>query len=470
MYQGKYSGAQNPPPRRTARKKRRSLFYPVYVALIALFFVAMLLIMVPLRAWLVRYEASQPDHKRDEIFTQLFVEKNWEKIYDLAVVAQTPFEDKSSFCAYMDSLVAEQELTCLETSAGLSGGKKYLVKLGSENLAVFTLKGGAQSEKEIPNWELDTLQILPRQTQGVIVERLPGQTVYINGIALDDSYTVKKIATQAEEHLPQGVHGFRLDYQQVVGLLTEPSVTVKDGSGNEVPVAYDLASGIYTQHRDAAIAEDWEKDLALGAVKVYSRFLIKDASLSEVAKRFDKNSDIYETIRRSEVGWAQTGASFRFSEPEYFGYYRYSDGIFSMGVKMSLLVTRTNGTIKEYPLYNSLVFTKGASGTYLVTDMTNTDIQTVTEQVKLTFINGDTVLDSFFISADANTLTLPQVTVPEGQVMKGWVKRSTEADGKTTLTVVFSCDGTSGEIHLPSGSKLEPMTLYPYFQDGGKTI
>ena len=38
-------------------------------------------------------------------------------------------------------------------------------------------------------------------------------------------------------------------------------------------------------------------------------------------------------------------------------------------------------------------------------------------------------------------------------------------DGTITLTIIFQPDPTTGEVKLPEGTTLEPMTLYAYFQD-----
>ena len=132
MYQGKYANTEPPKrnPRRKSAKRTRGtiIFYSVYAACVIIFLVALLCVMNPLRDWLVKYEASQPNYKRDEVFAELFADPDWEKIYELANVEDTEFENSKTFAACMDKLVGDKELTCLETSAGLSGDKKYIVK------------------------------------------------------------------------------------------------------------------------------------------------------------------------------------------------------------------------------------------------------------------------------------------------------------------------------------------------------
>jgi hypothetical protein len=363
----------------------------------------------------------------------------------------------------MDALVASDKLTCLETSAGLSGDKKFIVKVGEKKIATFLLTGGGDTDLEISQWELGTVELFLTRQASVMVQRLPGQTVYINGVALDDSYTIRTVATLAEGYLPEGVHGFRLEQQQVTGLLADPTVTVKDAAGTEVPVTRNPETGVYEVTVTADAASTEEKELALNATKAYAEYMIGKSTLGNVQKHFDKNSQFYKTISRSEVGWVQSGASYAFTEAVYSDYYRYSDTLFSINVDMTLNQTRFDGSVKQYPLNNTMFFRKNANGKWLVMEATNVAVQQQTEQVKLTFVNGGQTLSSSFVDAASNSLTLPTVTAPEGKVFKGWVTESVDDSGKTTLTMVFEAGEST--VYLPDGYELEPMTLIAHFEE-----
>lgn len=473
MYQGKYvkdnAGQQTMPPRRPRRKQSAKpsrgtkIFYWAYAGGIAAFFIFMACILSPLRDWLVKYEASQPSYKRDQIFQELFADPDWENIYTLAGVEGTRFDNKATFASYMEQLVGDKELTCLETSAGLSGDKKFIIKLKDQKIAAFTLTGGSDKDTEIPQWQLGKVEVFFNGDKSVIVEKLPGQTVYINGVALDDSYTVRTLSTVAENYLPEGVHGFRLTYQKVTGLLTEPEVVVKDAFGNSAILTKDPESGIYRQSLPSQQATEEEKRLALTAVQAYAKYMIRKVDIGEVGKYFDSKSEIYNTIAKSEVGWMQAYASFDFSEAAYSNYYRYSDTLFSIYVDVTLNVHRTYGTVKEYDLSNTLFFTKGSDGKWLVTEMTNLDVQATKEQVRLTFMDGDQVLSDAMVDKDTKTVKLPTVEIPAGKTLS-WVMQEDNGNGEITLTVVFTAT-ESGEIYLPESYSLEPMTLHALFEE-----
>ncbi len=490
MYQGKYE-KRNTPERRVSapsapaedipvrsaspvqrRKKKASkskrgtiLFYSIYVLFVAAFFVTLLYIMDPLKDWLIRYEASQPNHKRDEIFAQLFENPDWKEIYKLAGVDDTTFENSESFANAMEKLVGDTKLTCLETSAGLSGDKKYIVKLGDEKIAAFTLTGGAQSQTEIPEWSLGTVEVYFHRTKQVTVARFPGQTVLINGIALDDSYIISTTATLAENYLPEGVHGYRLEQLQVTELLVEPEITLKDPDGSTVSLSQDPETGIYFPAMTEMAPTDEEKALALTATKTYGEYMIGKTTLSAIQNLFDTKSQFYETIRRSEVGWAQSGAAYAFTEPEYSDFYRYSDTLFSIRLDITLQQTRFDGSVKNYNLNNTLFFQQNDQGKWMVMEATNIAVQETVTQVRIVFKQNDgTVITDLMVDADVSTLELPAVAVPEGQVFVGWVRQEINSVGQTTLTVVFE-PSEDNTVYLPSGNLLEPAVLYPLFEE-----
>ena len=111
----------------------------------------------------------------------------------------------------------------------------------------------------------------------------------------------------------------------------------------------------------------------------------------------------------------------------------------------------------------TLFFRKQDTGKWLVYDATNADVNAPVGKVRLTFMNGDTVLSSDFVKTDATELDTPLVSAPEGKVFSGWY-RIDEYENGTTYTMVFNPDG-SGHVTIPAGTTLEPMTLYALYED-----
>lgn len=129
-----------------------------------------------LRNWLTRYELAQPATKSKEVFEKLFSDPDWGALYDMAGVQDTAFENKDAFASYMESTVGDTKFTYMETSTGLSKDKKYIVRLGKEKIASFTLvdHNHSDSKAEIPDWQLGTIELYFAREESYRIQKLDG--------------------------------------------------------------------------------------------------------------------------------------------------------------------------------------------------------------------------------------------------------------------------------------------------------
>lgn len=473
MYQGKYvSQAERPanlPKRRPPRRQKKEisnktrLFYMIYGISSAVILAIFLILLIPLNAWLVNYEAEQPHQASQEIFHDLFGKKDWKAVYAAAGIEDSAFENADSFAAFMNSKVGDGQLTLLETSAGLSGDRKYVVRLGDEKIAVFTME--KTGEKKDVVWSLKSLDLSELRKESATVIVAPGQTVYVNGIALDSSYTIRTVSTVAENYLPNGVTGYNVLHQYVGGLFAKPEITVKDASGNSIAVTQDEKTGFYTTvQKTAGEISDAEAALATDAAKAHALYMIRDINESQFAKYFDPTSDNYRIIVTTD-SFVQGHRDTKIEDLTISDYYRYSDKLFSVRVtlKLSTFETVFNST-KVFPVDYTYFFTKNDSGKWLVTNSVNGNAQDTVEKVRLTFSNDGFQLGYMLVSPLATKLTgIPAVTAPEGQVFAGWAQEVENFNGTTTLRIVFTPD-ENGEILLSGETKLEPMDLIAVFK------
>ena len=133
-------------PKKSGKKKKKKVkkanrnvtivFYTLYFMMIAAFLGGMFFLNNWLNNFLVNYQASQPTTRCEEIFQQHFADPDWATLYAQAGLSDTAFEGSDAFAAYMEAKVGANELTYVETSAGLSGGHKYLLKLADETRIV----------------------------------------------------------------------------------------------------------------------------------------------------------------------------------------------------------------------------------------------------------------------------------------------------------------------------------------------
>lgn len=467
---------KTPAPKKKRGKKPLTkgtmAFYIVYLVLILAFFIAMGIAMNALRNWLVDFESSQPDSKAQEVFNTYFANPDWEKIYATGQMKGSTFPDAAAYAAYMKETTAGSTITMVETSAGLSGGKKFVIRAAFASdkyydLATFTLIDKKEEGSLISNWQLTDMTLFTWNEQKPIIKTYhyafivdPSCTVTVDGKVLDESFVQRTVTTMAESYLPNGLHGYRLNELYVDDLLKEPQVQVTDANGNRVDMVYDEATCTYTQVIPAPSMGDTERSIVLNAAKTYCKYMIGATGKADLKNAFDESTSIYYTITTNTT-WMQNYKGYDFGTAQITGYYRYSDSLYSARVKMALNVTRKDGTVKVYELNNTFILQK-QSGTWKVIEMTNEDIQTKVEKVRLTFKNGDTVIESTMIDTSAKRLTLPAVTAPDGQVFKGWFTQTVMENGDTTMDLIFP-PTASGSISLPEDQKLNPMTLYALF-------
>ena len=416
--------------------------------------------------WVERIEAAdaQPNIRRDEVFQDLFADPDWEALYALAGEEDTAYEGAAAYAAFMEKLVGDNELTFVETSAGLSGGKKFIVKSDGTKVAEFTLKNFNPDDEHNPDWQLDQVFLFYTRQESLTIFTIPGHTVYINGVPLDaQAHLIATTHMLVEEYLPEDLHGYRDMTLRLEGLLVQPEVTIQDENGAFMEVVYDPTLNLYTEvlaEPDSITAD--QETIVIGAAQAYGKYMI-NAKNPQLTDFYDKNGQAYQDIIAFQDRWTvQNYKSFDFADISVSKYYQYSETYFSARVSMTLNVTRNDGSIKPFSLETTFFVRQSAEGKWLVETMTNVDVQVAIQMVQLVYMNGSKVVDTQWVEADTNMITLPEITVPNGKELLGWYTKT--VDGlDVSYSLVFRPNET-GMIILPEGYVLTPMVLYAQFQ------
>lgn len=486
----KPAAAQEAPvPAKTQKKGPRVgsvIFYTIYFLFILAFFGATYLGLQWLHGWLSDFEAAQPTLKAEQVFQEVFTDPDWGALYESAGAKDSPYEGKEQYVAYMEEKVGDSKLTYMETSAGLDKTKKkFIVKLGDEKVATFTLTdrnqvgdmdlsgltdlGNIKDMADIPDWQLGAVEVFFERVGTYYIVKMGDHTASVNGVELDDSFTIQKATTVAEKYLPEGTNGFVTCIQQIDGLMEVPTVVITDKDGKNVDVSYDEAARTFTAQTENNTISDEVNEIALEAAKAYSQWMIDELhDRAVIAKYFDASSDAYSRIVKSTELWMQNHAGYRFENDSVTDYARYSADICSVKVKTDLIVTRLDGTEKVWEFNQSMFFRKNEAGKWLCFESTNVDVSEPVGKVRLTFMQGeDLQLTSDFYETDAREIITPKLPVPEGQVFSGWVTVSKNENGDTVYNVEFQ-PAEDGTVKLPEGNTLKPMTLYALFQDASE--
>ena len=454
-------------PKKKGPRLGSVIFYTLYFLFIFLFFVAVYFGLNWLQAWLVDYEAAQPTAKSEEVFHQLFDDPDWGALYEAAGISDTVYEGKDAFVVYMEDLVGDKELTYQLTSSGLSKDKKYFVNLDGKRLAYFTLRdaNNSTSKTDIPDWSLNEVGLFYERANGYRIQTVDGHVPYVNGIALTDDHIIQLSSLKEDDtgFLPAGAVTAKTSIYEITDLIAEPVITVKDSSGSEMEVIYDDASGMYVEQTQTIAISEEERDVALKALKVYAKYQIKEASAGDVSLYFDVSGSAYKSIMQTVLTWTKGNNGISFANDSVTNYCRYSDSMFSAYVTTELTIKLTDGGTQTKPINSTLLFSR-LGGSWKVTKMTNMNIAEVVGKVRLTFMNGDVVLSNDFYNIESESLSTPLISVPDGKVFSGWYRETVKDNGAREQFLVFVPD-ENGDVTIPSGTTLEPMVLYPLFED-----
>lgn len=475
--------AQRPPvtsapvkPQKRGPRLGGVIFYTLYFLFILVFFLGTFLGMNWLNGWLADYEASQPTVKAEQVFQQYFSHADWGSLYDAAGMTDSPYEGKEQFVTYMDQKVGSSQLSYLETSAGLSGDRKYNILLGDEKIAAFTLtdqnhvKSASLDNLEdlgkIPDWQLGGVDIFVQRTGSYRVVKMNGHRALVNGVELDDSHIIQIATTMAEEYLPAGTIGTSMCTQEISGLFAQPTVTVFDDKGTQMQVTYDEDTRTFTERTESNTMTQEQENAIRGAAQTFCQWMIKEVTnRATVAKYFDPASDAYSDIVKTTELWMQNHNGYEFADVKISDFTLYNENTFSARVSLVLKVTRTDGSVRDFDFVKSMVFQKNDSGDWLCTKATNVDISQPVGKIRLTFMVNDKEVFSNFFETDAKEIVTPAISpIPEGQVFAGWARKEVDDNGVTTWMLIFQPD-ESGRVSIPEGNTLEPMTLYALFED-----
>lgn len=472
---------RTPPAKKKGRKKKKPatkgtvIFYTIFLVFVLAFFIGMVILLNWLKGWLVDFEASQPSHKSQEVYSTYFADPDWEQLYEIGELKGGSFGDAASYAAYMEELTADHSFVMVETSAGMTG-KKYIIRAdrgddGYFDVADFTLVE-QNAGTDDAQWQLDKISLyVPGSEQPTVDPTYgytfiidPANTVTVDGLVLDESHVIQTTTTAAEEYLPEGIHGYRA-YTLYLGGLTEEAkqITITDPSGATVECAYDEATRTYVQPLVVSPEiPDEARDATIAAGTAYCKFMIKKISKSDLKQWFDPNSEIFPLL--TPDAFLQSFVKYEIGAPDLTHYYRYSDDLYSIRFSTNVVLTRKNGDVKDYPV-DITFFLEKQGKSWKVVDMTNVEVQKQITQVRVTYMVDDEVLSTVMVDQTAIHLTLPAVTVPEGQTFQGWATKTQAENGGITYNLLFQPAPEGGMQALPADYELAPLTLYAVFQE-----
>lgn len=456
------SKAPRPAKPSKPRKQRRGfrvgtlIFYTAYIMLIVFFVMGMRVKLNDLEQQLKDYESAQPEPCSRLVFEELFGAPDWESLYALAEIPDTVFDGKEAYAAYMEALVGDQILTYREEPQEAEDLRIYQVFAGDRYIGSFRLKS-APTQTSIA-WSFDSLSLIREYNESVRIRKLSTHTVYVNGVPLDDSYTIRTISVCDDAYLPRGVYNVWLHTQQVTGLMLQPEITAVDKTGAAVEVTYDPATDTYITSDSILTSTPEEEQAALDALKAFVRYKINRYNPLDISDRFDTQSKFF--LESEEDLWESSNLEPEFANEQVIGFYRCSKNVFCIWVELDAYAHRLNGTLKEYAMVKSMLFTKSGKS-WLCIGISDLDQTLLDPQVRVSFMDQDVCISSELYPESSTTLQTPLLGTGDGGVLTGWVCADTG--------MVFTPD-SAGLITLPEGMILRPMVLYAQYNNENSEV
>ena len=305
---------QSVPSGRPVRKKKKNgtKKFHIYVAILFVWLIAVTCVILygyrKFNTFLVDYESSYQSSRPELVMAEVFthfeardIDYIWQNMPEHPTVSQ--FENEDAIKAYMLSMLEGKTLTYVESGEYTADRPCYTVEADGYVVGTVALTRVGQKEYGNPIWALSDISFPVLPLEGAMITLPSNSTVYINGIQLDDTYITEQIPVEEDELQyvePYGgtIPGFTS--YAVSGLYFEPSVEVRDYTGELCPVEYNADYDRYraeysTNHPERETLEQFGIDFTTTFANVISM----DADISELDPYFPPDSLALNYISRS---------------------------------------------------------------------------------------------------------------------------------------------------------------------------
>lgn len=335
-----------------------SLFSKIFLSTIAAFLALLVIGSTILKYALADYENSLPQTMAQTYFSE---QVKSGKLYG---VGGTEFESKVTVATVFTEKYRPRDMTLSAVTSAESEVYRYVVKAGDEKILSFVIvPSGKESTFGFKKYAIDEINL---HFGDSITLRAPADcTVQVNGVKLEEKHRTAQSTDDLA--MPEGVSKVPTYTYKIENLFAEPSIVIKDANGNNLEVVYDEQAKEYEVIRnyDDALKEKYGY-LARTVVRTYATYMQNDCKFGEVAKYFQKDTDTYNYIRTSEVGWVWAHEGFEFSDEWCGEFQQISEDVFTCRVKMTQTLLLTNNQPYKDYIDVTLCFNKQNSGTYLV--------------------------------------------------------------------------------------------------------
>lgn len=320
---------------------KKSLFYKIYFAVVALFVVALTVGLFVFSGWLEKYEAGQPENLVESTIEAYIKNGSFCEMRDNAGLLLSKYETEDSVKNFFETTVKDKEITYSSISKRVEGsdlgfgisadGQKFM------NLYLKKASGGG--------YELTCAEFEETIYKEIKITAPANAEISVNGKPLEQELRSDLVAPAISESYLSG-EIIKKQFATVSNLIgSTPLVT----SGEGFTVTAD-DGGIYAitlsaEDPDGAAIEAF----AVEAAKTYSCYLQKDSSVAALRQYLATDTEFYKNVSTSYITYVAEHVSYRFDDVSVSELHKFSDNLYSCRIKMThVIVSKTGEEHNDY--------------------------------------------------------------------------------------------------------------------------
>lgn len=352
-----------------------SLFWRVYLAVVAVALVTIAIGLIWLRGLVRDYEISQPAHAAEEV-ARLFVDGDYDRLYDLdTAAAELSGGDKALYVDSLTELTEGKAVDWREAYSPASDERKYAVTLEGDRLATFTLvPSGKTTSHGNTLWTLGSVTTnVAMQGTGAAgdlsaapyrVSAPAGYVVTVNGQALTEADVISAGASiLPEDFLPAGVEAPTMTEYAFYSEGMEPQLTAADATGAPCDVVPDGENAWMCPLKQNDEFRELYSDAIISLATQIAKYTVGDLSKSKVLKNTDSGSPAQTVLNKFSNGWAPSHKTSTVSDAVVSDFYVLSEDCFTCHVEFTFTLTSKRGNDYVYPTsYTLCVVRKKGTG------------------------------------------------------------------------------------------------------------
>ncbi|MBE6562340.1 MAG: hypothetical protein E7660_01240 [Ruminococcaceae bacterium] len=351
------------------KKRRVSVFYIIYFALIALFLVGLFFGLSAFRDYLAGYESSRPVHTMEKVAEEYFLAEDKVPLLEISGYEVSKYCTKDAVISYLETAIDKETFQFFNTGGN---DKEIFYSVVSKELKIanVTLVLSDEPDAEgFPVYSLGDIELTIGGSGGLSIEAPLGYSVFVNGEPLgEDLLSGEPTLTESCNHMYGDAEGISLVKYKLEGIFGEPVVTATDKYGEAVEgITADESGVFYTVPVNYKEIPEDLKNRILKASELYAAYMQKDATFGAVAAYVDRTSELYTNLRNTAVKWANPHNGYTIVEPEVIEYYSYdADGtVVSCRVKFVHLLHGYGGNNYEES-FDMTFYLRSVGGRYMI--------------------------------------------------------------------------------------------------------